>query len=107
MKTIYWKDALKDLEKNKNKEIIFNDETIHWKDAMIFGKAGIKVPLELIDHEEEKIKDDENIQISEQKNIMKSVMLMLTKENYDFIVENEINLSELINQYIQTKLQKI
>jgi len=53
---LYWKSALESIQQEtpiENSELEFNNEKIFWKDAMILGKNGFKVPQELIDYEDD------------------------------------------------------
>ncbi len=106
METISWEKAKEVIENIKNKKIIFDNKKINWKDAIIFAKLGFKIPIDLIDNEIEKIDYSEIPSVSE-KDIkqgkyteMKSIMLMIKKENYDFVIKNKLDLTKIINSYI-------
>ena len=92
METIYWKDALKIVDQLTNKEVDFNNESIHWQVAMRFGHVGIDVPSKLIDNEEENIVYDtdnperttEELENAKQ---LHSIEVLLNNENYEWLTK--------------------
>ncbi len=100
-KTIYWRDALKQLgEDLSNYTINFNNETVNWRDAMKFGKHQIKVPLELIDNEEAEI-DDSDIDLTGGYKVVETMLVTIRKDNLAFIKKQDKDISEYINELIE------
>ncbi len=109
-KKIYWKliiEKIKNGENLENIEVDFKNETILWKDAMILGKNGIKVPPELIDYDDENIDysdivpvTDEDLENGKIKWTI-NAELSLEKEISDWIKKENINVSEFATKLIR------
>jgi len=106
----HWKAILAKIENSESIEnmvVDFNNENILWKEAMILGKKGFKVPEELIDY------DDANIDYSDIPAITDediasgkiqwtiNAELALEKEITDWIKKENINISEFAAKLIR------
>ncbi len=111
MKTkIHWRTALKLIEENKNLDdliVVFYNEKIPWKDAMVLGKNGIEIPQEYIDYDDENIDysdippiTDDDIETGKIKWTI-NAELALEKEISDWLKNENINVSEFATKLIR------
>ncbi len=107
MTKTYWKDALKlSAAELEGREIDFRNEIILWKDAILLGKSGIKVPLELIDNDEDTIDYTQVPPITEEDiasgklKIIEPVIIRLSKANYEYLKSKNTDISDYINLLI-------
>jgi len=111
-----WKTVIKQIELGKsinNIEIVFDNDTIPWKDAMILGKNGIKVPQKYIDYDDDNIDYSDippitNDDISTGKIRWKiNAELSLEKEITDWIKQENIDLSEFASKLIRNFYESV
>ena len=111
---LYWKSALESIQQEtpiENSELEFNKEKIFWKDAMILGKNGFKVPQELIDYEDDIIDYSdipsimqEDIDSGKIKWIFKAE-IPIRKEINDWLAHEKIDVNKLLSELVENFYQ--